>query len=326
MPIMNWHCRLPWAAILPWRPAWPQPAPPLALLLCEPAWCHCPREPAAACRAAPPWAQAVTARPSPRCSLTAAAAASPRLPAAEAVGAGACAGWSVLPRTMVLRPTTAAGFEGRSEGMLPPRCSAGCALLAPGVPCSSSSESTMSAQRTLALAGSVGAAHAGAGSEELPMASTSSSSSESSTSAHRTRGLSGGGSETEAVVEASELSSSAFASQVDRSEASLAKFSVAKFSGRTGAGAASTRVGRASKEFTPTDSEGAAATERPSTSPRALSRASSCTGPVESSALWVRNDAVDRTAEAPAFKRCTPSIPFGDTTVLNLNGDLLYFS
>mmetsp|Transcript_10106 Transcript_10106/g.20881 ORF Transcript_10106/g.20881 Transcript_10106/m.20881 type:complete len:213 (-) Transcript_10106:34-672(-) len=91
----------------------------------------------------------------------------------------------------------------------------------------SSSESEMSAQRVLALAGSTpatgsaGATCAGAGRVELLAGSISSStsSSEPAKSAHRIRRVSRGSSEIDAVVEASDSSSSAStAAQVDRCE------------------------------------------------------------------------------------------------------------
>mmetsp|Transcript_63346 Transcript_63346/g.153262 ORF Transcript_63346/g.153262 Transcript_63346/m.153262 type:complete len:220 (-) Transcript_63346:300-959(-) len=113
-----------------------------------------------------------------------------------------------------LRFARAVVAAGDREGALPPFCT-GSPRLLPREGTFSSSESEMSAHRALGLGGSTGtvgaagATHAGAGMTELLAASTSSS--ESGMSAHCIRRPSGGGSETEAVVEASDSSSSASA-------------------------------------------------------------------------------------------------------------------
>mmetsp|Transcript_44676 Transcript_44676/g.129230 ORF Transcript_44676/g.129230 Transcript_44676/m.129230 type:complete len:311 (+) Transcript_44676:64-996(+) len=125
-----------------------------------------------------------------------------------------------------LRFARAVVAAGDREGALPPFCT-GSPRLLPREGTFSSSESEMSAQRALALAcsatatGSTGATCAGAGRVELLAGSISSStsSSDSAKSAHRIGWVSRGSSETDAVVEASDSSSSAStAAQVDRCE------------------------------------------------------------------------------------------------------------
>mmetsp|Transcript_44674 Transcript_44674/g.129224 ORF Transcript_44674/g.129224 Transcript_44674/m.129224 type:complete len:201 (+) Transcript_44674:488-1090(+) len=199
----------------------------------------------------------------------------------------------------------------------------------------------MSAQRALGFdgstgaAGSVGATHAVAGKAELLAASTSSaSSSESAKSAQRIRGLSGGGSETEAVVEASDASSScSTAAQVDRSDMLPAKLTArrpvrsasAACVSASSCAASPTGLGtRILHEQPPTASDGTAAAELSSagsgagswTTTESCRRGGMLVEPTGRSNLSVRHAISNLlsllpwacTTEAPAFLRHAPAI------------------